>query len=252
MLPDPLFYAAAIPAVMLVGLTKGGMGGALALLGVPILTLVVDPVTAAAIMLPILIVMDGVALWSWRHDNHWPTMKIMLPGAMIGIVLGWMTFSMVPYSLTKLLVGLATVSFAGKYFFDRLRPGPKEEAPPAPQRPVKATVWSLVSGYTSFISHSGGPPFQIYTLPLKLDVRSYTGMSVRFFAIVNVVKLLPYYALGELQVSNLIASASLLPVAIIATFLGALVVKHMKMEVFYPFMYIMAFLAGLKLVVDGL
>ncbi len=251
MLPDPIFYAAAIPAVLLVGLTKGGMGGALALLGVPILTFVVEPATAAAIMLPILIVMDAVALWTWRHHGHWPTLKALLPGAIIGTALGWYTFSAVPFELTRMLVGLATVVFAGKYFYDRWKPGEKIEKPAKGQRPVAATFWGAIAGYTSFISHSGGPPYQIYTLPLKLDPRTYTGASVRFFAIVNVIKLGPYYALGELGAPNLAASASLLPFAVVATIAGAMVVKRMRMEVFYPFMYAMAFLAGLKLVLDG-
>ena len=251
MLPDPIFYAAAIPAVILVGLTKGGMGGALAMLGVPILTFVVEPATAAAIMLPILIIMDGVALWTWRHHTHWPTLKVLLPGALIGILLGWYTFSAVPFELTRMLVGLATVLFAGKYFYDRWRPGPKTPRPPAPQRPLAGTFWGGIAGYTSFISHSGGPPYQIYTLPLQLDPRTYTGASTRFFAIVNILKLIPYYALGELAAPNLIASATLLPIAILATIAGAMVVRRMRMEVFYPFMYAMAFLAGLKLVLDG-
>ena len=251
MLPDPIFYAAAIPAVILVGLAKGGMGGALSLLGVPILTFVVEPATAAAIMLPILIVMDIVALWTWRQHNHWPTLAVLLPGALIGTALGWITFSTVPFALTRMLVGLATVVFAGKYFYDRFKPGEKIEKPPAPQRPVAATFWGTISGYTSFISHSGGPPFQIYALPLKLDPRTYTGTSVRFFAIVNFIKLPPYYLLGELAAPNLAASASLLPFAVIATILGAMIIKRMRMDVFYPLMYAMAGLAGLKLVFDG-
>lgn len=252
MLPELTFYYAAIPAVILVGLTKGGMGGALALLGVPILTFVVDPATAAAIMLPILVVMDGVALWSWRHATHWPTILHLLPGALIGTVLGWYTFSAVPFDLTRLLVGLVTVIFAGKYFYDRWKPGDKIEKPPAGQRPVAGTFWGAITGYTSFISHSGGPPYQIYTLPIRLDPKSYTGASVRFFALINVIKLFPYWQLGELKAPNLLASASLLPFAVVATMLGAQVIKHMRMDVFYPFMYGMAFFAGLKLVLDGL
>ncbi|MAM12893.1 MAG: hypothetical protein CML23_21080 [Rhizobiaceae bacterium] len=251
MLPDPIFYAAAIPAVILVGLAKGGMGGALSLLGVPILTFVVEPATAAAVMLPILIVMDIVALWTWRHHNHWPTLVMLLPGALIGTALGWYTFSTVPFALTRMLVGIATIAFAGKYFYDRWKPGEKIEKPPAPQRPAAGTFWGGIAGYTSFISHSGGPPFQIYTLPLKLDPRSYTGASVRFFAIVNFIKLPPYYFLGELGAPNLTASASLLPFAVIATIVGGMIIKRMRMEVFYPLMYAMAGLAGLKLVLDG-
>ena len=89
LLTDPLFYATAIPAVILVGLSKGGLGGAMALIGVPLMSLVVSPVQAAAIMLPILIVMDIVSLWTWRGQRDPVTLRLMLPGAMVGIGIGW-------------------------------------------------------------------------------------------------------------------------------------------------------------------
>ncbi|MBV2185490.1 MAG: sulfite exporter TauE/SafE family protein, partial [Rhizobium sp.] len=176
MTPDLLFYAAAIPAVALVGLSKGGLGGAFALLGVPLLAMVVPPMQAAAIFLPILLVMDAVALWAWRRHNNRSTLLAMLPGGLIGIAIGWATSAYVSVNVMRLLLGSISVLFALRYFIDAARSAPTTSVA-APERPVAATLWSTLSGYGSFVAHAGGPPFQIYTLPLRLDPLAYTGTS---------------------------------------------------------------------------
>lgn len=251
MIPDIEFFLAAIPAVMLVGLSKGGLGGAFALVGVPMLALVVPPVQAAAIFLPILIVMDGAALWAWRHHNDRRTLMILLPGAIAGIAIGWATSAYLSPNILRVVLGLITFVFVARYLFETYGPR-RAEVPPKPHSRPRATFWSLLSGYSSFVAHAGGPPFQVYVLPLKLDPRSYTGCSTRFFAIMNAVKLIPYFALGELDTTNLTLSAFLLPLAVVSTMLGAFVVKRMRPAAFYPLMYGMAFIAGAKLLWDGL
>jgi Predicted permeases len=252
MILDLAFFAAAVPAVLLVGLSKGGLGGAFALMGVPILALVVDPLQAAAIFLPILIVMDIVALWAWRNHNDRRTLLTILPGGMLGIALGWATSAYVSPDALKFVIAVSTILFAARYFYQVYGPRSEGEQPPQPQRPVRATFWGALSGYASFVAHAGGPPFQIYVLPLKLDPRSYTGASVRFFAIVNAVKLIPYFALGALDTENLLASATLFPVALAATMMGAWIIRHLKTEVFYPLTYGLALATGLKLLWDSL
>lgn len=253
MLHDFHFFLVAIPAVILVGLSKGGLGGALALMGVPLMALAVPPVQAAAIFLPILVVMDLIALIAWRKYNHRQTLLLMLPGAIAGITLGWAMSSMISADAMRLVVASVTIIFVIRYFFEAYRTARGgQEAPAKDQNPVKATIWSSLSGYASFVAHAGGPPFQIYVLPLKLDPKVYTGLSVRFFAIMNAIKLIPYFALGALDSANLTTSAMLLPVAMVATFAGAKVVKYMKPAIFYPLMYAMAFMAALKLLWDGL
>ncbi len=245
------FFIAAVPAVMLVGLSKGGIGGAIGLLGVPVMSLAVEPVQAAAIFLPILIVMDIVALWSWRNYNDRKTLLMILPGGVIGIALGWATSAHVSDDALKMVIAAATILFTVRYFWQVY--GEKGAiAAPLPHRPVAATFWGSLSGYASFVAHAGGPPFQIYVLPMRLDPKAYTGASIRFFAIVNAVKVVPYFFLGALDTTNLTLSAALLPVALVSTLLGAAVVKHLKQEVFYPMTYGLAFLAGLKLLWDGL
>ncbi|GAB4359926.1 MAG: sulfite exporter TauE/SafE family protein [Oricola sp.] len=246
---DPVFYAAAIPAVIFVGLSKGGLGGAMALIGVPLMALVVSPVKAAAIMLPILIVMDIVGLWTWRGIYDARTLKIMLPAGMAGIAIGWMTATWVTVPQVRLLVGVIALLFAADYVRQRLRARPPE---PKSHNVVKGSICGTLAGFTSFVSHAGGPPYQVYALPLGHDPKLFTGTSVIFFAVINAAKLVPYFALGQFDLANLSTSLVLMPIAPVATIAGAWIVKHMNRAVFYPFMYVMVFIVGLKLVYDGL
>ncbi|WP_193174955.1 sulfite exporter TauE/SafE family protein [Oricola nitratireducens] len=246
---DPLFYLAAIPAVIFVGLSKGGLGGAMALIGVPMMALVTSPVKAAAIMLPILIVMDIVSLWTWRGNYDLRTLKIMLPAGILGIGIGWFTAAWVTVPQVRLLVGVIALLFAADYVRQRLRTAPEE---PKPHNVAKGSFWGTLAGFTSFVSHAGGPPYQVYTLPLGQDPKLYVGTSVIFFAVVNAIKLVPYFALGQFDAANLSTSLVLMPIAPIATIAGAWVVRRMNRTIFYPFMYTMVFLVGLKLVYDGI
>lgn len=252
MLPDFDFYIVAIPAVILIGLAKGGMGEALSLMGVPLLALTVSPVEAAALLLPILIAMDIVSLWAWRKHGDRTTLLLVLPGALLGVAIGWATAALVPRDALRLIIGGITVLFVLRYVLGLWQSRHGEEVPARPQRPLAATLFGTFSGYGSFVAHAGGPPYQIYALPLKLPPRDFTGTQVRLFAILNVVKLVPYFALGQLHLSNVTTSATLFPLAMISTMIGAAVIKRIDTRVFYPLMYGLAFLAGCKLLYDGL
>jgi len=252
MMTDPFFYATAIPAVIMVGLSKGGFGGAMALLGVPLMALAIPPVQAAAILLPILIVMDMVSLWTWRSQKDNQTLVIMVPGALIGIAIGWATAAWVTAPMIRLIVGAVALWFVWRYVVQNLFTASiGDKQAPRGHRPVLGVFWGTLAGFTSFVSHAGGPPYQIYTLPLRQDPKTYTGTSVRFFAIINAVKLAPYFALGQFDTTNLSTSLALAPLAPVATLAGAFIVRRMKPDIFYPFMYVMVFLAALKLIWDG-
>ena len=247
---DSSFYFIAIPAVLMVGMSKGGMGEVLGLLAVPLLSFVVAPVQAAAIMLPILVCMDMASLYIWRKHGDNQALKYMLPGAIVGIAFGWATSAIMPSYVMRLIIGGVALSFTARFFYTRyFRKG---SVAPRPHNLARASLWSSISGYGSFVAHAGGAPYQVYALPLGLPPREYTGTAVRFFAIVNAIKLVPYYALGQLDVTNLYLSATLFPLAVAATFAGAFLVKRMHPDVFYPFMYAMCALAGVKLTYDGL
>ena len=240
--------AAAFVAVFLVGLSKGGLGGAFALMGVPILSLVMSPVQAAALLLPVLLMMDAVGLWTWRGWFDRATLWHTLPGAFFGIAVGGLTAAYTPEAMVRLLVGMVALGFVARMALAR-RSGSTR---PAGQDRMRGTFWGGIAGFTSFVAHAGGPPFQVYALPLRFDPRVYTGTSVIFFAIVNVVKLVPYAALGQFNAATLTSALVLLPLAVGSTLLGARVVKYMRAEVFYPLIYGMIGVVGVKLVWDGL
>lgn len=248
---EPLVLICALFAVVLTGLSKGGLGGAMAMLGVPIMAIAMPPIQAAAILLPILIIMDIFSLWSWRKDFDLKLLKIMLPGAIVGIAIGGLSAAYVSESFVRLIVGLIAVSFV-VYFLGIKFANRMKEQTPKPANVIAGRFWGAIAGYTSFVSHAGGPPYQVYTLPLGQTPRIYTGTSVRFFFIVNVLKLVPYFALGQFDTTNLQSSFILMPVAIVATLCGAWIVKRMSAKVFFPFMYALMFLTGVKLIFDGL
>jgi uncharacterized membrane protein YfcA len=248
LLQNPIFYAVAIPAVLLVGLSKGGFGGALGVVGVPLMALVLPPVQAAAILLPILVLMDIAALWAWRQaERDWQTIRNLLPGAIVGIGIGWLTAAIVTEAAVKLIVGLIAFGFVLRWVWQKY--GGREKA--GAHNVLSGAFWGALSGFTSFVAHAGGPPYQVYALPLRQDPKLYTATSVVFFAVVNAVKLIPYFALGELDTGNLTAAAALMPFAFVATVAGAAIVKRMRAEVFYPITYALVFLLSLKLIWDG-
>jgi len=244
---DPWFYAAAIPAVFFVGLSKGGFGGTFAMLGVPIMSLVISPLQAAGIMLPIMIVMDVVALLAYRGRADWKCLAILLPAAVLGIGIGWATAAYVNDAFVLFLIGLMSLAFVADYLFKQ-----HKAAHALDHNLPKGTFWGMVAGFTSFISHTGGPPFQMYVLPLRLAPVLFAGTAVIFFATVNAIKLVPYFLLGQFDTTNLSTSVMLFPVALIATLIGVRLVRIVKAETFYAIIYIVMGLIGAKLTYDGL
>lgn len=245
---DPWFYAAAIPAVILVGLSKGGFAGGVGFVGVPLMALVISPVQAAAILLPILCVMDAAALWTWRGVFDRKLLIDMVPGSLLGIALGWLLAASVTVNVIRLTVGLVAAVFVGRALWLRYRHGADHKT--APNR-LLAAFWGAVSGFTSFVAHLGGPPYQIYALPLRLDPKVLSGTTAIFFAITNAVKLVPYFALGQFDAVNLATSAVLMPLAPLATLAGAWLVRRMRPDLFYILTYATVALIAAKLIYDA-
>jgi len=233
-----------ILAVFLVGLSKGGLGG-MSLLGVPLMALVMSPVTAAAILLPILVVMDVVGVVAWRKWVDWKIMARILPASVCGIALGWMTAHLTSDAMIRLIVGAVSVLFVLRVVFGKTIKADYTE------NRHSAGFWGMMAGYTSFVAHAGGPPLQVYLLPRRLDPKIFTGVTVMFFAITNALKLIPYAALGGFSNQNLGRAALMMPLAIVSTWLGAWVVRRMSASVFYPMTYISVALVAVKLIWDG-
>lgn len=246
MITDPLFYFAAIPAVLITGISKGGFGG-IALLAVPLMALVISPIQAAGIMLPILLAMDVSSVYAYRGTWDKANLKILLPGAIIGILIGALTARWVNEDLIRLILGAIAILFTVHFWFR----GRTADAVKNPNSRIGVFLGS-VSGYTSFVAHAGAPAFQFFMLPQKLDRRLYAGTAVIYFAVVNVIKIVPYAMLGMLAVGNLTTSLVLLPLAPIGVALGVWLNKRVSNEMFYQIIYAMIFLVGIRLCWEAL
>ena len=245
MITDWHFYLAAIPAVLLQGMAKGGFAG-VGGLALPLMCLVISPVQAAAIQLPILMAQDVVSVWAYRRSMHKTNLLYCLPGTMVGIAIAaYMATSVTP-SAVQLMVGVTAASFV---LMSLPRKG-KEQAPTEPAF-KKAAIWSTLAGFTSFIANAGGPPMQVYLMPQKMPPAVFAGTMSVLFGIVNWVKIFVFLGLGQLSLPNLTTSAALLPVAIAATFLGVFMVRRLSGAKFYPIIRTTTFLVGLKLIYDG-
>lgn len=245
MITDPVFYFAAIPAVIIFGMAKGGFAGALGMLGVPMIALVVPPVQAAAILLPILIAMDIFAVWAYRHSWHGGNLKVLLPAACVGIGIGWATAEFVSSDHVRLIVGLISLLFTLDYWLGR-----SAAAARVPSR-SSGSLWGTVAGFTSFVSHAGGPPLQMYLLPQRMTPKLFAGTSAIFFACVNAIKLVPYAALGQFDTTNLMTSLVLAPLAPISIYVGVKLVEIVRVDLFYRLAHIFIFVVAWKLIWDG-
>lgn len=244
MLTDPLFYLMAIPATLIVGISKGGFGGGLGLIAVPMISLAVSPTIAAAIMLPILCLMDLVGMIKFRGHIDKANLRVLIPAAIIGIILGALSFRYLNDAQIKLMIGAIALSFIAYQLFK-----PQLQAQPA--QPVKGYFWGTLAGFTSFGVHAGGPPLNIYLLPQRLPKSTYAATTIVFFAAVNYTKLIPYSLLGQFNEQVLIAALILIPFAPIGVILGTHLHNKINEDWFYRSCYLFLAIAGVKLVYDG-
>jgi uncharacterized membrane protein YfcA len=242
-----LFFALAVPAVILLGLSKGGFAG-LGALSLPIMALVISPLRAAAILLPVMIVQDVVGVWAFRRSWSGYVLGWMLPGAIIGIALAWRFAASVRESAVLGLVGAISLLF-GCY---RLLTDRRAIAAPARSPGWVGTLFGVASGFTSQIAHAGQPPFQVWVLPRHLERDTLVGTTAIFFAATNWLKVPAYWALGQFTRANLIASALLVPVAFVSTLAGVWLVRRVSPARFYSAIYALMVLVGAKLIWDSL
>ncbi|MFH1803657.1 MAG: sulfite exporter TauE/SafE family protein [Pseudomonadota bacterium] len=243
---DPFFYLVAIPAVLIAGVSKSGFGGGLGVVSVPLMALAISPQAAAAVMLPILCLMDLANVWAYRKSWDRRCMQILIPAALLGILIGFLSFSYLSEAAVKLVIAVIAVGFTLDHWFRGKNRG-MEGIPP---RRIKGTIWGTVSGFTSFVAHAGGPPLSVFLLPQRMDKTVFVGTTVMFFIVVNYVKLVPYWWLGQFDGANLATAFVLFPVAIFGTWLGLWAHDKVNEKLFYRVCYILLFVTGLKLLSD--
>ena len=245
-MPSVEFFLLALPAVLLTGLSKGGFGGALGGIAVPLLALVMPPTQAAAVMLPILCTADVVGLRAYYGKWDMANLKIMLPGALLGVLVGALTFHLLNEHVVGLLIGGIAVAFV---LVNLLRP-PKA-TPGAPPAKGTGTLFSTLAGFTSFVAHAGGPPIMMHLLPQQLDKVRYIATVNVFFLLTNAVKLVPYAMLGQFTRENLLASLMLAPLVPLGVWAGIWLQDKVNHLWFYRIARAGLLLTGIQLLVKN-
>jgi len=238
------FLLLASASALLVGLSKGGLP-TIGMLAVPLLSMVMSPVKAAALLLPIFVVSDMVSVWLYRRQFSADNLKILIPASLIGVLVGWLTASFTSDSAVTLLIGCIGMGFCLSVWLRRTEP------PPQAAELRKGIFWGALAGFTSFISHAGAPPFQVYVLPQRLPKAVFAGTASILFTVINLAKVFPYQQLNPYSVEDLYQAAWLVPAALVGTVIGAYLTKIIHEKWFFRWVRLALFGISVKLVWDG-
>ena len=241
---DPLFYLLAVPAVIFLGLSKGGFAG-IGMVATPLLALVIPPLQAAAILLPIILCQDAMSVWIFRRNWSAWNLKVLIPGAVIGVGAAWLFAAHLSDGWIELTVGLIGICFVLYSWLGRVPAEARRPGVPL------GMFWGALAAFTSTIVQVGAPPFQVHILPQRLDKLTLVGTTIWFFAAVNVMKIVPYFALGQFSARNFATSAVLLPLAIAANVFGIWLMHRTSIELFYKIAYLLVFFISLALIWQG-
>lgn len=249
MVLDAYFFAFAIPAVIFAGMSKGGFGSAAAFAATPFLALILTPGQAIGLMLPLLMVMDVTAIRVFWRKWDWPVARRLIIGAVPGIALGGVLYGVASPDVFRFLIGMVAVGFVAYQ-------GAKAQGwLPTPKTAMSTkggVFWGAVTGFTSFISHAGGPPAAVYLLSQRMDKTTYQATSVLVFWAINLLKFIPYFAVGIFTTDTFKADLMLVPAAIAGVLIGAWLHHKMSDRIFFALAYIFLVVTGVKLIFDAL
>ena len=238
---DLFAYLLAFCAVLINGMGKGGLGSILGTLSVPLMSLAMDPVQAAAVLLPLLLLMDFISMWKFRGQIYLPAFIHCLPAGVIGVAI----FSQLSDSSIRLTIGVISLGFCLLRWLQRKAPVKQKSSP------VRGSFWGVLTGFTSFGIHAGGPPLSIYLLPLGLSSHLLMGTQAWIFAGLNISKVVAYEWLGQLDTSNLLYSLYLVPAAPLGVLLGYYFLNRFSQRFIYGFCYVSLFSLGTVLLFQG-
>ena len=238
-----LFFLCVVPAIIIFGIAKSGLGGSIALIAVPLMTVVMPLNQALAIILPILILSDFTAVYKFRKEFDFGTLKLLIPFAAIGIFIGSVTFSYFSENMLKFIVGLMGFFFTAHYFLFK-----KNKLSPAKKSFLKGGICSIVAGFTSFCVHAGGTPTSIYLLPLRIKKEIYIGTRVIFFTFVNLIKLPFYINLSMITLDSFKQSMMLFPLSVVGILTGYQILKYVEENLFYNIIYALILITSSRLV----
>ena len=242
---DPFFYAVAIPAVLLMGISKSGFGAGFGSLAVPLMALSVTVPQAAAVLMPVLLLVDVLGLAAFRREFDRKLLKFLIPLGLVGTVLGALLFKVLDTHIVAGIVGGCTLLFLAQ----RLLFPPRADSQPPPK--WVGVLLTVTSGFTSFVAHAGGPPLNAYVIPMRLAPLMFSATMAMFYFAINLSKWIPYAWLGLLDARNMATSVLLLPVAASGVWIGVRIARRINPSLFYRLIYIGMFLTGSKLLWDA-
>lgn len=245
----PSFYAIAVPAVLFAGISKGGFGSGAAFASSAILALVLEPGDALGIMLPLLMLIDAATLGPFWKRWSVPDAKLLILGGLPGVALGAMLYQIAEPDVFRVLIGAIALGFIAWQMAVQYKLfQPSDERLPH----WVGIVAGITAGFTSFVSHAGGPPAAAYMLSQRLDKTTYQATTVLTFWAINIAKFVPYVALGLFTATSITANLVLAPVALLGTWIGVKAHHKMREELFFGITYVALGLTGIKLVYEGL
>lgn len=234
-------------ASLIVGASKGGLAAAGAL-AVPILSIWMDPLIAAGVLLPIFVISDVVGVWLYRHEFSRKNVLLLIPAGLVGVILATILAPYVSSTYAELATGLVGLFYCGHTLGKKLR----GQDAVVPFNPAKGAFWGVLTGITSFISHTGAPPFQSFVLPQKLPKMQYAGTNTLVFAAINLFKLPAYSAVGlfaNIHVPMLLAMAV---VASVGAVLGRRLAQWLPEATFTLVIQLLLFVVSCYLVIKAL
>ena len=239
---DPLFYLLAVLAVSLLGLSKGGFFG-LGVMGIPLMSLYVPPLQAAAIILPTALAQDALTVWTYRRDWSAWNLRLMIPSMATGMAVGAFFAASLSAAHVRLAVGLIAALFVLRHWLGTLF-----ERVTIPPSTLTGVAFGAIGGFTTLLANAGGPPWQMHLLPQQLDKLTYVGTVTMLFAVSNVIKIPAFGALGQLTADNLLIGAALLPAAVLANYAGIWLVRRTPAEAFFRIAYVLMFVIAVELI----
>ena len=246
---DPLFLAVGVPGALIAGVSKGGFGSGAAFVAVPLLALVVDPGVALGVMLPVLMLIDASVLQPYWGRWSWAEARLLILGGLPGVGLAAMLWEVAPADLFRVLIGLVALGFVAWRLWGRA-PVQRPDRPPPGAAQGLAT--GAVAGFTSFVSHAGGPSVAVYLLSRGLPKTRYQATTVLVFWAVNIAKAAAFATLGLFTARTLAASAALAPVAVLGAMVGVRAHWLVPERLFFAITYALLSVAGAKLIWDAL
>ena len=246
---DLFFFLVAGPAVIFAGISKAGFGSGAAFAAATVLALVVEPGLALGVMLPLLMLIDVSSLKPYWRKWRAPEVRLLLIGGVPGVVAGALLYRVASDDLLRLLIGAVAVGFvlwqwslaAGLVKLARSR-----------MPDWTGVFFGAIAGFTTFISHAGGPPAAVFLLGRGLNKTEFQASTVLLFWVLNILKFFPYAALGMFTAQTFLANLALAPFALLGTWLGVKAHHVVPERLFFALTYVLLLVTGSKLIWDGL